>query len=207
MITSAVITFLAAAAYGMVHSLLASLPVKARARRLFGPLADRFYRLVYNVIAAISFLPVLALTAALPGRTLYRLQPPWSVIALGIQSLAFLALILGVLHTGAGSFLGLRQLVDPMETGTPRLVVRGLYRFVRHPLYTAGLLFIWATPIMSTNMLALYAALTIYIVIGALHEEYRLRHEFGEAYREYCQRTPMLIPFSKKAARTEADHV
>jgi len=38
---SAVIIFLAVAAYGVIHSLLASLPAKAQARRLFGPAADR----------------------------------------------------------------------------------------------------------------------------------------------------------------------
>ena len=56
------IILLSVAAYGLVHSLLASLWVKAQARRLFGPAADRLYRLVYNGIAVITFLPLLALT-------------------------------------------------------------------------------------------------------------------------------------------------
>jgi protein-S-isoprenylcysteine O-methyltransferase Ste14 len=195
MIPSMMIILLSVAGYGLVHSLLASLWVKAQARRLFGPAADRLYRLVYNGIAVVTFLPLMALLVALPGRTLYRLQPPWSWMALGIQFLAFLTLALGVLQTGAGSFLGLRQLTGPIETAAPRLVISGLYRFVRHPLYTAGLAFIWATPVMNTNLLAFYTGLTVYIVVGTLHEEYRLRREFGEAYKAYCRRTPMLIPF------------
>jgi protein-S-isoprenylcysteine O-methyltransferase Ste14 len=80
-------------------------------------------------------------------------------------------------------------------------VITGLYRFVRHPLYTAGLLFMWATPVMTTNLLALYFGLTVYVVIGTLHEEFRLQCEFGEAYRAYCQRTPMLIPFPRGRSR------
>jgi protein-S-isoprenylcysteine O-methyltransferase Ste14 len=195
MIPSAMIILLSVAAYGLVHSLLASLWVKAQARRLFGPAADRLYRLVYNGIAVVTFFPLLALPVVLPGRTLYRLQSPWAWMALGIQFLAFLTLVFGVLQTGAGSFLGLRQLAGPIETAAPRLVITGLYRFVRHPLYTAGLAFIWATPVMNTNLLAFYAGLTMYIVAGTLHEEYRLRREFGEAYREYQRSTPMLIPF------------
>jgi protein-S-isoprenylcysteine O-methyltransferase Ste14 len=194
MILSAVIVFLAVAAYGLVHSLLASLPVKAQAQRLFGPAAGRFYRLAYNVFATISLLPLLALPALLPGRTLYRLPLPWSLILIGVQLIAALAVALSVLQTGAFSFLGLRQLAGPLETSAPRLVTSGLYRFVRHPIYTGGLLFIWATPVMTTNLLALYLGLTLYIFVGALHEEYRLRREFGEAYREYQRRTPMLIP-------------
>jgi len=201
MITSAMIILLSVAAYGFVHSLLASLWAKAQARRLFGPTADRLYRLVYNGIAVVTLLPLLALPVILPGRTLYRLQPPWSLISLGIQFLAFMILGLGVLQTGAGFFLGLRQLAGPIETAAPRLVTTGLYHFVRHPLYTAGLAFIWATPVMNTNLLAFYAALTVYIVVGALHEEYRLKREFGEAYEAHCRRTPMLIPFRWGSSR------
>ena len=201
MISSMITIFLSVAAYGIVHSLLASLWAKAQARRLFGPAADRLYRLAYNGIAMVTFLPLLALTAALPGRLLYRLQPPWSLVALGIQFLALLTLALGLLQTGAGSFLGLRQVTGPPATAAPRLVITGLYRFARHPLYTAGLAFIWATPLMNTNLLAFYAGLTIYIVIGTLHEEYRLRREFGEAYEAYCRRVPMLIPLPRGRSR------
>jgi protein-S-isoprenylcysteine O-methyltransferase Ste14 len=195
MITSAMRILLLVSAYGFIHSLLASLWAKAQARRLFGPVADRLYRLVYNGIAVITFLPMLALTAVLPGRILYRLQLPWSLILLGVQIFAILILALGVLQTGMGSFMGLRPLISPVGADAPQLVITGLYRFVRHPLYTAGLLFMWASPVMTTNLLALYFGLTVYIVIGTLHEEYRLRREFGESYRAYCQRTPMLIPF------------
>jgi len=198
MIISAVIIFLSVAVYGLVHSLLASLTAKARVRRLFGPRADRYYRLVYNGFAAVTFLPVLALAAALPGKTLYRVYLPWTLLTLAGQCLAVAALAVGVLQTGAGSFLGLRQLIAPPETGAPRLVVTGLYRYMRHPLYSAGLLFIWLTPVMSTNLLAMYAGLTLYILAGIVHEEYRLTREFGDAYREYRRRTPMLIPFPRR---------
>jgi protein-S-isoprenylcysteine O-methyltransferase Ste14 len=195
MILSALAVFFSVVVYGLVHSLLASLPIKAWVRRRLGPAADRYYRLVYNGIAALTFLPVLALAAALPGQTLYRLHLPWTLLALGMQLFAVCVLALGVLQTGAGSFLGLRPFLNPQETAAPRLVVTGLYRYVRHPLYSAGLLFLWLTPVMTTNLLAMAAGLTIYILVGTLHEEYRLMREFGEAYREYRRRTPMLIPF------------
>ena len=38
--------------YGLVHSLLASLWAKAQARRWFGPAADRWFRLLYNLLAS-----------------------------------------------------------------------------------------------------------------------------------------------------------
>ena len=102
-------------------------------------------------------------------------------------------LVVGVLQTGALSFIGLRQLFDGEERSF-QLVTHGLYRWVRHPLYTAGLLFIWLTPVMSINTLVAILSATIYIVVGAFFEERKLEREYGAAYAEYKAATPMLIP-------------
>jgi protein-S-isoprenylcysteine O-methyltransferase Ste14 len=146
------------------------------------------------VFAVLSFLPVLYLTWILPDQPLYSIPSPWLALSLGLQAVAGLALAVSLWQTGAGSFLGLRQLVEPDRAGESRLVVKGLYRWVRHPLYTAGLLFIWLTPVMTVNLLALNVGLSGYIVAGALLEESKLRYKYGGAYVEYQKRTPMLIP-------------
>jgi protein-S-isoprenylcysteine O-methyltransferase Ste14 len=74
------------------------------------------------------------------------------------------------------------------------MAVRGLYRWVRHPLYTAGLMFIWLSPVMSQNSLVVYIGITVYIIVGALFEERKLEREFGQEYARYKAITPMLIP-------------
>jgi protein-S-isoprenylcysteine O-methyltransferase Ste14 len=108
---------------------------------------------------------------------------------------AVAALFAGLIQTDAWSFLGFRQLVQPANANQPaRLVLKGFYRWVRHPLYTAGLVFIWLSPVMTVNVLAMNAGLTIYIAVGAVFEERKLLHEFGPVYAEYRKRTPMLIP-------------
>ena len=188
------LVLLAVLLYGLVHSLLAALRVKALARRYFGSWSDRFYRLGYNIFALVSLLPVLALPALLPDRTLYTVPFPWALLSLALQGIALLALGIGLIQTDVWSFLGLRQLIEPPAAGNPELVVKGLYRWVRHPLYTAGLVFIWLTPLMTANVLALNLGLTIYIVVGAYFEERKLVGEYGEAYRRYRRETPMLIP-------------
>ncbi len=181
--------------YGLVHSFLASLWAKVRARRWFGALADRTYRLLYNVFAVVSFLPVLALVGLLPDQSLYTIPFPWVLITSLGQITAVAALALGLFQTDAWSFLGFRQLVQPTALDQPAtLVIKGLYRWVRHPLYTAGLVFIWLTPVMTVNLLAMNAGLTIYIVVGALFEERKLLREFGQAYIDYRRSTPMLVP-------------
>ena len=187
------LVLLAVLAYGGVHSFLASLWAKGRARRWFGALADRTYRLLYNIFAVVSFLPVLALVGLLPDQALYTIPFPWALITSLGQITAVAVLLLGLFQTDVWSFLGFRQLLQPVDQPA-RLVLKGLYRWVRHPLYTAGLVFIWLTPVMTVNLLAMNTGLTIYIVVGALFEERKLLHEYGQAYADYCKSTPMLVP-------------
>jgi protein-S-isoprenylcysteine O-methyltransferase Ste14 len=191
---SPLLILLAVAIYGVVHSWLASIQAKALARRIFGRLAERTYRLAYNGFAVVSLLPVLALPAILPDQPLYTIPFPWVLLTIVLQVLAILALFIGLLQTGLWSFLGLEQLFVLTKSQPPQLVVRGLYRWVRHPLYTAGLVFIWLTPVMTANLLVLYASLSLYLVVGAYFEERKLIREFGEAYLRYRQTTPMLVP-------------
>lgn len=194
MVTSAFWILLAVFIYGLVHSILASLGAKARARQWLGPAADRWYRLGYNIFGAITLLPVLALPAILPDQPLYTIPAPAVYLALAGQVAAVVMLAVSVMQTGAWSFLGLKQAFFPGNESPHRLVQTGLYRWMRHPIYTAGLLFIWLMPVMTVNLLALNVGLTIYLIIGALFEERKLVREFGEEYLQYRKVTPMLIP-------------
>lgn len=187
------ILILAMTVWGTVHSFLASLTVKSFFQRYVGSGFMRFYRLMYNGFSVISFLPILWLTAVLPDRSLYQVPLPGSLFMLVGQGLAVILLLVGVLQTGALSFAGVRQLFEKEERPAS-LVTTGLYRYVRHPLYTAGLLFLWLTPTMTLNRFTLYLAATLYILIGAIFEERKLLREFGEAYARYQRSTPMLIP-------------
>jgi protein-S-isoprenylcysteine O-methyltransferase Ste14 len=180
--------------YGFVHSLLATVGTKARLRKWFGPGVDRWYRLAYNTIGILTFLPILVLAAAYPGRQLYNIPAPWSYLTLAGQLLALAALAIGLLQTGAWSFLGFEQMLIPTANRSSQMVTSGFYRWVRHPLYTAGLAFIWLTPIMTTSLLALNIGLTIYLVLGTIYEERKLVREFGDEYTDYQKQTPMLIP-------------
>lgn len=185
---------LAVLLYGVAHSMLAALKTKALARQWFGEHSDRWYRLFFNLFGFVSFLPVLALPPLLTDQVLYRLPVPWLFLALAGQVGAVILLIIALLQTDTLSFLGLRQLMGVPSLREEKLVISGLYRWVRHPLYTAGLLFIWLTPVMTVNWLALYIGVTIYTVVGAIYEERKLVKTFGQAYETYRKRTPMLIP-------------
>lgn len=186
---------LAILVWGVVHSITASLGFKDFLRRSFGDGFMRFYRLLYNVFSVVSFAPILYLMVALPDRDLYQAPPPWSYLMLAGQGLSALLLLAAVLQTDSLSFVGLRQLFEEEKPG--KLVTRGFYRLVRHPLYTFGLLFLWLSPKVSLNSFIVYLSLTVYILIGAYFEERKLLREFGDEYKAYKSATPMLVPFLK----------
>lgn len=180
-------------AWGALHSLLASRQVKTSFERWLGMKAMRFYRLAYNLLSILTFLPILWLAVVLPDRQLYAIPLPWLALTLAGQALAAVLLGIGVFQTGLLDFTGLGALAG-RETSASKLVTRGLYRFVRHPLYSAGILFIWLTPVMTINLFIILAASTMYIILGAYIEERKLRREFGAEYAAYQAAVPMLIP-------------
>jgi methanethiol S-methyltransferase len=179
--------------WGIFHSITASLETKDWLRRRLGNNGMRFYRFGYNAFSVISFVPILWLMVILPDQVLYQIPAPWLYLSLTGQFAAVVLLVVGVLHTDTLSFVGLRQLLEREERPST-LVTHGFYRWVRHPLYAAGLLFIWLTPVMSQNSLIVIIAATVYIIVGAFFEERKLEREFGVAYTEYKAATPMLIP-------------
>ena len=181
------------AAWGIVHSLLASLMLKDFLRKTFGDELMRLYRLGYNIFSVVSLLPILWLMWLLPDRVIYIIPAPWKYLMLAGQGVAIFLLLYGVLQTDTLTFVGLRQLAES-NTGSGALVTNGLYRFVRHPLYSAGLLFLWLTSTMTVNQLTVYACASLYIFAGAYFEERKLLREYGKAYAEYKSVTPMLIP-------------
>ncbi|NMB53688.1 MAG: isoprenylcysteine carboxylmethyltransferase family protein [Leptolinea sp.] len=191
------ITFVVAI-YGLVHSLLAGRKAKEVAAVWLGS-KFKWYRLGYNVFAAISLLPVLALAITLPDTVLYTVSSPWNGLMILLQLAGAGISLFGARQTGLWHLAGLAQL---RENGAPlaehRLVTDGLYRYVRHPIYTGAILFLWAAPQMTWNGLALRLSLTLYFIIGGMVEEKRLVAEYGDAYRAYRLRTPMLIPGMKK---------
>ena len=186
---------LATLIYAAVHSLLASPGVKAWTERCFGTAAKRWYRLAYNSFAVVSGLPILALLYFLPDRLLYQIRFPWILLTILGQLAGILIIVVGILQTDLWHFAGLRQVVEPEFDAPPMMITDGLYGWVRHPLYTGGLLLIWLTPRMTVNLLTVFIVLTIYLLVGAKFEENRLLHEFGNQYREYQKRIPMLLPY------------
>lgn len=78
-----------------------------------------------------------------------------------------------------------------------------LYRYVRHPLYMGILLAFWAAPTMSVSRLFFALLFTFYVVRAIQWEENDLIRAFGDRYRSYRERIPMLVPIRFKRKPTE----
>jgi protein-S-isoprenylcysteine O-methyltransferase Ste14 len=83
--------------------------------------------------------------------------------------------------------------IDPPKA----LVTRGLYRFVRNPMYIAmGLVLSGQAILFRSLRLAAYALLAWWAchAFVVFYEEPTLRKKFGRAYSEYCRQVPRWIP-------------
>jgi protein-S-isoprenylcysteine O-methyltransferase Ste14 len=88
------------------------------------------------------------------------------------------------------------------------LVMQGVYRYIRHPIYAA----LWLTGIaqicLLPNWLAGFAGVVCFLpfyLVRAHQEEQSLLGHFGKAYQSYMQRTGRVMPrFGNNATYREA---
>ncbi len=191
--------WLATLLYGAQHSLLASLRLKRALAHRAGEQGLQVYRLFYNAWAGISFLPLLLWAARIPDRVLYALPWPWAAAALAVQGLGVYMILDGLWRIGPAGFLGLAP-------ERPHLTCRGVYAWVRHPLYVGGLLILWATPRLTVNMAVLNAGLSLYLFVGAWWEERKLLATLGPAYAAYRRAVPMWLPRPPRGPLPCASH-
>lgn len=204
MISGILYLCISAIAWGVLHSFTASNTFKHYIKLMVG--AEVFYRLYrfsYNLFSAASIFPILMILYYFPGKLLYSISSPWIYLTTIIQGAAIFVLFAGVMQTGAFEFAGLSQLVDVYhDEPAKELVIHGLYAYVRHPLYSAGLVFLWLNSKMTVNSLLLWIIFSIYIFIGAYFEEKKLLREYGKSYADYRKNVPMFIPnfYGKKSS-------
>jgi protein-S-isoprenylcysteine O-methyltransferase Ste14 len=198
------------ALWAFIHSVLASKQTKDLARRVAGPrYRGGLYRVAYNVQAVASLVWAARWFSRLPDRELYRARPPLSWLLRVGQAASLGVLLSGVRVIGYMDFAGVARLRDflsglhpgpePEAQGPPmgpdgEVVKAGAFRFTRHPGNLGALGFFLLLPRMTANRAVLTALVALYVVLGSLHEEYRLRVTYGGAYERYRRSVPFLIP-------------
>jgi protein-S-isoprenylcysteine O-methyltransferase Ste14 len=130
------------------------------------------------VIAAIA---VLAAT-----HSLFSTSPLVILIQLGAVALSAWAR----LSFSKGTF---RVVADPSG---PSIIRRGPYRFIRHPMYSAALIFVWTAILAHLSLMntIIGLAVTSVVVARVVAEERLLRARYPE-YVSYSRSTKALLPF------------
>lgn len=188
------------AAFAVVHSLTAGRGLKPWLKRRLGErIVEGWYRLAYNAFSVLTLLPLGVLFVLLPDSELYRVEGPAAWLMRLVQAVGVLGLVGALFVTDVWQFAGVKQAAaylrgEPLPLPEPPLVINGMYRLVRHPLYFFSLLAIWPMPVMTVNVLLFNIGATLYFLAGSRVEERRLVRVYGDAYRKYQQRVPGVIP-------------
>ena len=184
-------------AWCVLHSVMISVSVTEYVKKHLGP-KFRFYRLFFNLISILTLIPVALFAYSTRTQVIFH----WNgylrigqVILLGIAVLLF---FLGGRHYDARQMLGIKQIREGTSnrviTDTGELDTSGILGIIRHPLYLATILFVWARQ-LDVSAILVNVILTFYLIIGTYLEEKKLVREFGERYQTYQKSVSMLTPY------------
>ncbi|MBN1398215.1 MAG: isoprenylcysteine carboxylmethyltransferase family protein [Bacteroidetes bacterium] len=115
------------------------------------------------------------------------------------QLISWILLIFSVVFAFTGFFL-LRIVGKPQNgdiENTSKLVTTGLYKYIRHPLYSSLLLL--GTGIFLKDITSVSAVFAILnaaaLFLTARYEEKEMIDKFGDEYKTYMQKTRMFLPY------------
>jgi protein-S-isoprenylcysteine O-methyltransferase Ste14 len=143
-------------------------------------------------MAKVAFLGGIILQTLLPD-ILPISDDPWRLRASGavIYSLGLALAIVARIQLGANWI----DIEDARVLSGQRIVATGVYRYIRHPIYTGDLLLLVGLELALNSWLVLGVGLLALVVAGrARHEEALLRAQLP-GYDAYCAATARFVPF------------
>lgn len=186
------------ALFGLQHTIMARPGFKRAWTKIVPEAAERStYVLATNLVLVALFVYWIPMPAVI-----WSIEPGiWS----GVMTALFL---LGVGIVFISTFLinhfdlfGLLQAWSRFKGAPPpssHFVTPALYKYVRHPLYLGFLIAFWSTSHMTAGHLLFASVWSIYIFIALGYEERDMIAHFGDQYRDYMAKVPMIMPFGRR---------
>ena len=177
-------------------------------RRSFRRWLAKFIRAEYHgALFTIASGVVLLILVVFWQKSAYVLTKPQGIIRWLMRTVFILGILgfyWGFWALGSFDAFGLGPILNNLRGKDPPpvpFIVRGPYRWVRHPLYFFCLLLIWLCPDLSLDRLLYNILWSTWIIVGSVLEERDLVAAFGESYRDYQRKVPMLIPWRIRPVR------
>ncbi|HKW01583.1 MAG TPA: hypothetical protein VJN96_17280 [Vicinamibacterales bacterium] len=168
-------------AFSLHHSLFARTNVKAWLTRRIPPALERS---VYVWIASLLFIATCALWQPVPG-VLWHVTGPAALVFSALQIAGGIASVQMARQLDVWRLSGIRQVFSGPSLAAAEFVNRGLYGWVRHPIYTAWMVVVWLPAEMSGTRLVFAAVSTFYLALAVPFEERDLVRGFGADYTKY----------------------
>ena len=181
--SAALIDVLLFSAFAMHHSLFARLGLKHRVAALVTPALERS---VYVWFSSALFMAVCYLWQPVSG-ALWHIVAPWSWLAVASQLAGVAITVISSRQLGVLVLAGIHQALGRPSSSPGQVVRRGMYGFVRHPLYFGWVLMVWPAPEMTGTRLVFALVSTLYLAVAIPFEERSLRREFGDDYEAYTR--------------------
>ncbi|MBZ0179358.1 MAG: isoprenylcysteine carboxylmethyltransferase family protein [Melioribacteraceae bacterium] len=186
--------------FGITHTITASSELK---KRLVEKIGDKiaFYRLFFNFSSLIIFVAIYELSPK-PDDVIYDLIFPYDIVMFVIQIFCVFGLLWTLKYIDGKEFLGISQIkryvngsYDTTELDEHKtLVIKGPYKFSRHPVYLFSIVFLLARPTMDIFYAVFLSCIIIYFYIGSIYEERKLIEQFGETYVNYRNNVSRIFP-------------
>jgi methanethiol S-methyltransferase len=181
--------------YCILHSLMASSGFKQKLVSLLGT-RFKYYRLFYTLFAFLFLVFILYYQFNIETSRAFE-SSYYTRLAGILVGISGLIIMITCIKKYFMSLSGLLSLVK--ETSYNTLIITGIHKYVRHPLYLGTFGFIWGAFLCYPFWTILIAdtIITLYTLIAIRFEEDKLVKEYGNSYKEYQQRVPKLIPSFK----------
>jgi len=127
---------------------------------------------------------------------LFRFSPIDFEISSWLQYIGLFFSITGMI-IGIASLLALNRNLSifPTPKQTAELIQSGIYKYIRHPIYTGVLFFVFGYALYSENTLRMIISVSLYILfkLKATYEEELLHNKFAN-YSEYKKTSGTFLP-------------